>query len=670
MERRAVKFGVCYYPEQWPEARWAVDAQMMHDAGLQIVRIAEFAWAAMEPADGRYTWTWLDKAIQTLAEAGLQIILGTPTAAPPVWLTRAYPDVLRQDANGRGRSHGTRRHTCPNSPTYRRYSQRIVQMMVTRYGQDPCIIGWQVDNEFGGGKTGRCYCPHCAAAFRTWLQARYGRIEHLNEAWGTVFWSQTYANWAEINPPDTAIDKPNPSHVLDYYRFSSDSLGTYQQQQVDMIHAGAPGRFVTHNFMGLFRDLNQFDLAAALDFITWDNYPTGNPERWRRYLLPVSEAAGPVVDYAYDVGDPVITGMAHDLMRGLKQRPFWIMEQQCGHINWGHTNPGIRPRTTRLWCWHALAHGAEAILFFRWRATLFAQEQYHSGLLRHDGRPDVGWADLKTMQAERALLAQIAAAPLAAEVAILWQYDDLWALQEQPHHHDYDYMRQLFVFYQALSSSGISVDIVSPMADLSRYKVVLAPTLHVTSSPVVAALQAYVRGGGHLLLGVRSGFKQASNVVTAVPLPGALSDLAGVTVTDWQSLPPPAGWVLQTEVPGLSGLATYWVEALQPHGARPLASYEHGASAFTEHGVANGRVYYLGLYPTPAQATAVCHYLLAGVGITPLVNLPPGLVARCRGPYTILLNFTDHPLTAHIHGRDTRVAARDIMVLDQASLEG
>lgn len=660
-----MKFGVCYYPEHWPESRWAVDARMMREAGLEIVRIAEFAWAKMEPADGQFDWAWLDRAIDTLAAAGLQIILGTPTAAPPAWLTRAHPDILRWEKDGRSRNHGTRRHTCPNSPTYHDYSRRIVAAMVERYGgrtaavRDGRIIGWQIDNEFGGGHTGRCYCDNCAAAFRRWLQDRYGRIEALNEAWGAIFWSQTYTDWAQINPPRDDIDKANPSHELDYFRFSSDSIVAYQQMQLDIIRPQASGQFVTHNFMGLYLDLDQFDLAAPLDFVSWDAYYTGFPERWGPLLLPPGEQPAA---YAYDVGDPLIMGMAHDLMRGLKQQPFWIMEQQAGHINWSSTNAGVRRGTPRLWCWHALAAGAETIVFFRWRATLFAHEQYHSGLLRHDGSPDVGWHDLHRMQVERALLDHIAAAPLQAPVALLFDYDDLWALQLQPHRRDFHYLRHLFAYYRALQQMGIMADLVSSQADLSAYRLVIAPTAHTATAERAAHLRHYVEQGGTLLLGVRSGFKTASNRVTDQPLPGTLRDLAGVKVVDWQVLPDGIGWELTTAVPHLTGPATYWVENLEPETAYVLARYESGMAALTENWVGNGRVLTLGFYPTPTQASALLTHLAGQIGLKPLPTLPTGLLAYRRGSDTILLNFTDEPLTAVIDGKTVTVNGRDVLV--------
>ncbi len=662
-----MNFGVCYYPEHWPEARWAEDARLMREAGLDIVRIGEFAWAKMEPENGRYDWAWLDRAIDTLAGAGLQVVLGTPTATPPVWLSRAHPDILRLDSNGRRRNHGTRRHYCPNSPTYREYSRRIVAAMSDRYSADPRITGWQIDNEFGGGKTARCYCDHCATAFRDWLRARYGDIDILNEAWGTIFWSQTYNDFDQINPPNDEVNYKNPSHLLDYYRFSSDSFVTYQQEQVDILRQANPQQFITHNFMGLYRDLDQFDLAAALDFATWDNYPTGNPDRWRQLLYPPGadwNRTDPT--YAYDVGDPLITGMAHGLTYGLKEAPFWVMEQQCGHINWGDVNPWVRPGTPRLWVWHAIGEGADALVYFRWRATLLAHEQYHSGLLRHDGSADVGYFDQLKLAQEKALLDEIAAQPLAADVAILFDFADLWALQMNPHRKDFDYLRHVFVFYAALRRLGVGVKLVSHHADLSAYKLVIAPSLHLADEAAASTLHDYVAGGGALLLGVRSGFKRPDNRVTDAPLPGALRALCGATVSTWRSLPVGVTMPFRGEIAGLDGAAGYWLETLNVDTAVSLAAYADGSGeALTTNVVGKGRCLTLGFYPKPEQAEALLRHLAGELGIAATLVLPPGLLACRRGQYAILLNFSDEPLTTVIANQTITVKGRDVAVISQ-----
>jgi beta-galactosidase len=671
-----MKFGVCYYPEHWPEERWETDALMMVEAGIEIVRVAEFAWAKMEPEAGYYEWSWLDRAINLLGSAGLRVMLGTPTATPPVWLTRKNPDILRVDANGRRRDHGTRRHYCPNSPTYRGYSQEIVSAMAQRYGQHPHVFGWQIDNEWGGGHTARCYCKNCVIAFQEWLRERYGEISSLNDAWGTIFWSQTYAGWSQIHLPDQSIDKPNPSHVLDFYRFSSDSYVDYQKLQIDLVRRYAPDHIVTTNFMGLYRDLDQFNLATDLDFVSWDSYPTGNLDRWQKHLyLSQDENVSSENQFAYDVGDPYITSLAHALTRGLKDQPFWVMEQQAGAINWGKVNPGIRPGTTRLWTWHALAEGADTIVYFRWRSTLFAQEQYHSGLLHHDGSAGVAMHDLAVLKAEQQLMDDIARQPNEAKVALIVDFDDLWAIELQPHRRDYGYLKHLFVYYCACQRLGIQVDVIPASADLHRYSLVIAPTLHIVDEVNVERFAHYVKSGGLLLLGVRSGFKSESNLVTAQSLPGPLRSITGTTILNWQSLPETYGWELSTELGELQGQAAYWVEVLQPESesVRVLVSYSSGPysgqAAMVENPLGQGCVYYQGWYPTEGQTLALIKYLSELNGLKRIADLPRGLIARRRGDSIILLNFTDNSFTAAVAGKTISVAPRDVVVETSLTLK-
>lgn len=642
-----MKFGVCYYPEQWPAERWAEDARLMRAAGLSMVRLAEFAWAWMEPAAGHYTWEGLDRAITVLAEAGLDIILGTPTATPPAWLTQNGVG-LRVDANGRRRAHGSRRHTCLIHPTYRAHSRAIVTAMAERYGQHPAVIGWQIDNEFGGGHSARCYCGVCRAAFRRWLQARYGSLAGLNAAWGTMFWSQSYSDWEQIQLPDDAIDKKNPSHQLDFYRFASQMVSDYQQEQAAIVRALSPGRFVTHNFMGLYRDLDQFQLAAPLDFASWDNYPTGNAERWRDRLYP----PGYTPPYAYDVGDPIITGLAHAVTYGLKQRPFWIMEQQAGHINWGEENPGIRSGAVQLWVWQAAAAGAEAIVYFRWRASRFAQEQYHSGLLRHDGSFDLGWTEQQALLAQKPQLEAFMAAPRQPQVALLLSYDDLWAVEQQPQRAGFDVLRHVYLYFHACQQLGLACDVLPFTADLTPYRLVIAPTAHLVDEPTAQALTAYVRAGGQLVLGVRSGFKTSSNLVVETALPGRLRPLVGARVSQWQALPQGVGWQVASAIPGLGGPAVYWAENLQAETARPLAHYGDGTAALVENEVGQGRVWYVGFYPSLAQAQAWLSYLARELGLPYWRDLPAGVLVYERGEQVLALNFTESEV--EVMGRDGR----------------
>lgn len=678
-----MKLGICYYPEHWDETRWAVDAKLLRAAGVTIVRMAEFAWSRMEPREGEFELGWLDRAIEVFAGEQFEIVLGTPTAAPPAWLSRGYPDTLPVDEQGRRKHFGGRRHYCPNSTVFREFTRRVVNAMAARYGDDARVIGWQIDNEFGGGTTGRCYCEHCEAAFRVWLTRKYETLDALNAAWGSVFWSHEYSDWSQIGAPILAAgNKSNPSQMLDYYRFSSDSIAEYQRLQIEVIRGEMAGgmedgmtpplqgvRFITHNFMGLFSDVDQHALAEPLDFISWDSYPTGNLGRWTFMLQDADDGT-----YAYDVGNPYLTGMAHDFTRGLKEgAPFWIMEQQAGHINWGEYNPAPRPNVLHLWLWHNFAAGADASVIFRERATVLAQEQYHSGLLHHDGSPAQGYLDLLAFNEPLALMQSLQDTRVENEVALLVSFEDLWALQIQPHRHDFSYWNVVFTWYAALQRAGAPCDIVSKNADVSKYKLVIAPSLHLADEVLAVKLKAFAERGGLLMLGVRSGFKTPTNLVSSEPLPGALREMVGAKVTSWQSLPPNVSVPVALMWRGWQRVnATRWVETLETESAGTIATYVgaspgspslDGQTAISVNQIGNGRVMYCGWLPNQAQADALVGMLLPEAQVEPIGMLPPGVIAGRRirdgETFLFLMNFTDEEKRVWVNGlgwRDVNTA--------------
>ena len=641
--------GVDYYPEHWPVERWAQDAADMRALGLSVIRIAEFAWGKMEPAEGRFEWAWLDTAIETLAGAGLQVILGTPTAAPTAWLVHTHRDILPVDAEGRRRRHGGRRHVCPNAPAFQAASARIVRAMAERYGQHPAVIGWQLDNEWGGGSTTRCYCPHCAAAFRRWLQGRYGSLDQLNAAWGAVFWSQWYSDWEQIEPPILTLAQPNPSHALDYYRFASDAWVAYQRAQIDILRPAAPGRWITHNLMGPVRAIDYHALADDLDFVSWDSYPTGNTDRDSPVLYGPGQIPPP---HGYDVGDPALTAFYHTLMRGLKSQPIWVMEQQPGYVNWGKHNPTPRPGVVRYWTLEDFAYGCDAVVFFRWRACHYAQEQLHSGLLRHDGSPDLGHREVESLKADGSLLDQLTGTTVKTDVALLYSYQDDWAAQLQPHHAAFDLRREVFALFRAFQRAGVPVDIVRPTADLASYRLVVAPTLWLVDETLAGRLRAYVEQGGTLLVGPRSGFKTPSNLVDPSGPPGALADLLGLRVLAFHSLPPGVTYSLAWPLPdqGDSVDVQVWAEALEPvKGVEVVAAWAggplDGQPALTLRGQGRGQVAYCGAWPDDALADRLVGWLAHLAGVWELAELPPGVfVSRRVGPDTeflFLMNGTD-----------------------------
>ncbi|MBC8504598.1 MAG: beta-galactosidase [Anaerolineales bacterium] len=665
-----MNLGVCYYPEHWPRERWPLDAQHMREAGISIVRIAEFAWALMEPSQGKYDWTWLDEAIQVLVAEGHEIVLCTPTAAPPAWLIQSHPDILPVDEDGRRLRFGSRRHYCPNNPTFIKHTEKIVQAMAERYGNHPSVIGWQIDNEFAC-YIPRCYCDICAEKFREWLKEKYGTMETLNEAWGTNFWSQNYSGWAQIEPPNLTVAEPNPSHVLDYYRFFSDTWVAYQDIQISNLQSRiSKHQFITHNIIASLTDIDYYDLAKNLDLISWDSYPTGYAEMGGDDLYFPGEIRP---EYSYDLGDPMITGFFHSLTRGLKGAPFWIMEHQTGMINWSRTNTGVRPGALRLWTWQALASGAEAVVYFRWGASRFGLEQHHSGLRVHDGGPDVGYGDLLSMKSEQELMEKIGAEPLKASIALLVNYDDLWAINHQPHREGFNYFRYLFVFYRACQRLGLNVDLVSQEANWNEYKILLAPMAHLGFSQLAHKLSVFASQGGSVMLGIRSGFKTPSNVVTDQPLPGEFKDIVGAEVAQWHALPSGVSYPLQSEILSSCGEVTFWAESLIPEpGTNVLASYTNepfaNNAAITQKKLGKGLIYYFGIYPSLDQASTFVGYLASQHEIGLLDDLPPGLIAIARGDATLLFNFTDKALNTRIQGHDIQVAPRDLKIFNGAAL--
>jgi len=422
-----MRLGVCYYPEHWPEAMWKDDAARMKALGIDQVRIAEFAWSRIEPAPGEFDWGWLDRAIDTLAAEGLKVVMCTPTATPPKWLIDRHPDILPVGADGQTRGFGSRRHYDFSSPTYFEASKAICEAIASRYGQHPAVAYWQTDNEYGCHQTVVSYSPAALTRFRAWLKARYGNIDTLNRAWGTVFWSMEYRSFEEIDAPIGTVTEAHPSHRLDYRRFASDEVKRYNHMQVEIIRKHSPGRPIAHNFMQLFTEFDHYKVADDLDVASWDSYPLGALEE--QWYEPEIKAK------FLRTGHPDFASFNHDLYRGMSKLPFWVMEQQPGPVNWAKWNPAPLPGMVRLWSWEAFAHGAGCVSYFRWRQAPFAQEQMHAGLHTPDNRLDIGGGEAQRVAQEiRAVVAADAdaAGAVRTPVALVFDYEAKWLFEVQP----------------------------------------------------------------------------------------------------------------------------------------------------------------------------------------------------------------------------------------------
>jgi len=615
------RLGVCFYPEHWPRERWAPYAAQMRTLGLTYVRIGDFTWSEIEPAPGHFEWDWFDQAIDTLATEGLRVVIATPTAAPPPWLTAAYPEILPVDREGRRLRGGSRRHCDLASPDYRREAARITTEFARRYGIHPAVAGWQIDNELGDHDTGRSYSPAALTGFRVWLAERYQSIEALDETWGAHFWGQRYTRWDEIDLPNLTVGGPNPSHLLDFYRYSSSLVADFLSEHAAIIRAHSPDRWVTHNFMRFCDQFDHYPAAEPLDFVTWDSYPTGGVEysdlslgrkaRWAR------------------TGEADLVSVNHDLYRGTKPGAHhpWVMEQQAGQINWAPSNPLPADGAVDLWAAQTWAHGGACTSFFRWRAATIGQELTHSGLLRHDETLDRGAVEMAAFA--------LGDEPLVETprlVVLLHDYESLWIYDEQPQSAGASYWKQFMLFYAALRGLGVDVDIRHPDADLSAYRLIVAPALQLIDQDRAAHLASYAQHA-RLVFGPRAGFRDHSGKTHPGGQPGPLEALLGCRMMNFDAMPP----LVSTPVEGHT--VEIWAESYRPTTGERVMTYGNGPLSGTAAVVRAGNCLTIG-----AWSRSLVEQLLAtelrSIGIEP-VPLPDGVRRVSLDDRIIWLNFSE-----------------------------
>ena len=630
--------GVCYYPEHWPETQWPDDAARMVDLGLRYVRIGEFSWSVLEPEPGDLQWGWLDRAFEVLSAAGLQIVLGTPTATPPRWMLDKHPDMLAWDADGRPRGFGSRRHYCFSHQGYLSECQRITALMAERYGRHPALYMWQTDNEYGCHDTTFSYSPAARLAFQKWLEARYETIDALNAAWGNVFWSMHYNRFDQIDLPNLTVTEPNPSHALDFRRFSSDQVRAFNQVQVAEIrrHSTAP---ISHNFMGRVTDFDHFALGSDIEVATWDSYPLG-------FLEDRAGASAALQMDCAQQGDPDFQAFHHDLYRAVCGGRWWIMEQQPGPVNWAPHNPAPLPGMVRLWTWEAFAHGAEAVSYFRWRQVPFGQEQNHAGLLRPDSNEAAGFAEAKAVASELLDAPEVQAG--TAPVGLIFDYDAEAAWAVQPQGAGLSYFDLVYQTYQGLRRAGQSVDILPPTTrDFSAYAIVFAPGLAHLPPDLGRALS---ETPARVVLGPRAGALTESFAIPAdLPpaIPGAPCKVARIET-------------IRRDTPRAlkgGGAAIHWVETLE--GGAPVLSLADGSPVAVR--AQEGGPLYLGAWLDAEAMDRLMYLVLEEAGLR-VCRLPDELRMRETQTERFFFNYGAHPVSWR--GRD--LGAADMRREDKA----
>lgn len=655
--------GVCYYPEHWPQSWWKDDAIKMRSLGLEYVRIGEFSWSRLEPSPGEFQWQWLDDAIETLANAGLKVILGTPTATPPKWLIKQFPHILATDPEtGAVRGFGSRRHYDFSSDTYLQESLRISEAMAKRYGTHPAVVGWQTDNELCCHDTTLSASPQALKKFRHWCETRYGSIENLNSAWGNVFWSMEYQSFADIELPFFAVTETNPAHQLAYRRFSSDQVVVWHNEMIEVIRRHCGSQFVTHNFIPPQEtNADNFALAEQLDFACYDNYPLGRTD-----LFFANKSAEEFAPYMR-TGHPDFGAFYQDQTRGLsqygdRQSNYWIMEQQPGPVNWAKHNPRPAPGMVRFWTLEAFAHGADTVCYFRWRQAPFAQEQMHAGVLRPDNSKATAWHEIEQVVKDLQNFDVRNETTHVSKVAIITETQAQWVDQIERQGEGYEYIAVQMEYYSALRQLGLDVDFVSQDHDLSKYQLILAPSLPIVSESFVHQCKSL---NATIVFGPRSGaktleFRNPNNLA-----PGLVQELIPVKVLSVETLrsdcPGELHWKQKKFQSGI-----WREELLIDEDSEIVARYEDQSPAI----LARGNCIYIGTLTDEQFLKAFFKDLCSSLQIQTL-DLANDVRIRRRGDLVFCFNYSQQSqLLPMPEGAQLLLGDKDLPPLEVAVWRG
>ncbi|MFI5842153.1 beta-galactosidase [Catenuloplanes sp. NPDC051500] len=625
---RGLLFGGDYNPEQWPEHVWEEDAALMRAAGVNLVTVGVFSWGRLEPAPGERDFAWLDRVLDLMHGAGVAVDLATPTASPPPWMGHRWPETLPVDESGTTLWYGARNQWCPSSPVYRARSLEIVTDLVERYADHPAVAMWHVGNEYGQV----CHCDLTAANFRRWLTARYRTLDELNTAWGTTFWSQHYSDWAEILPPRTAPYIVNPSQRLDWARFCSDALLDQFKAERDLLRARSD-KPVTTNYMGLFKPVDYWSWAPEQDIISNDWYPDLADPRF-----------------------PARAALTHDLMRSLAGRkPWMLMEQSTGAVNWRPHNLPKPAGQLRLESLQAVARGADGVCYFQWRQSAFGAERFHSAMVPLAGPDTTAHEEVRAHGLELQQLSAVAGTEVRADVALLHDWNSWWAAEERARPSDrLSVVEQLTDYYYPLWQRGVTVDLARASSELLAYQLVIAPSLFVLSDEDAAALTAWVRAGGVLVVGPFSGLADPRGHLHTGRFPAPLREVLGMSGEAWRPVDGDlsCSWRDETGFNTSGFRARDWTETIRAEGAEVIATFDDSHSpAVTRHEFGAGVAWYIATLPDADGLSALTTRFLKDAGVEGVLHsLPPNVEAVRRGDLLFLLNHGDGTVSVPFDG--------------------
>lgn len=650
-----IVYGGDYNPDQWTRETWLEDAALMRQAGVRLVSVGVFSWSSLEPADGQLDFGWLDEVMDILHDHGISVNLSTPNAAPPPWLATEHPEVLPTNKEGRKIAIGSRAHFCPSSTVYRERSQKIARALAKRYGNHPALAMWHIGNEYHT----QCFCDQCGARFRDWLRDRHGSLDALNEHWGTTFWSQRYSDWSQVDLPKPVMGNVNPARELDFKRFSSDLLLGCFREERDIMRAITPDIPVLTNFMRFFTGADYTRWAREEDAVALDIYP--NPA---------------------DAESHITAAFNYDLMRSLKGgQPWLMMEQASSAVSQWPLNLVKKPGRMRLGSFQAIAHGADAVMFFQWRASRYGQEKFHSAMLPHSGTDTRTWQEVVDLGQELTQLEEIAGTTAEAAVAIVWDWENWWAMEGVAHPTKLSYVDIVTRHFTPLWRRNIATDVITLDADMSGYRLIVIPNSYVLSEAQTEQLNAYVRSGGHILISFFSGVVDEHDRVIPGGYPGGLLSLIGGRVREFSPLP--SDERVRVDMRGSETDAGLWQDDLVTDGATVLATYTdgylEGEAAILRHGLGDGVVTYLGTQLSETGMDRMLDTVLADAQVAAVLETPAGVEAVERhgpeGSYLFLLNHGQHsaeitvpPGAAELLSGRVAVVAGDTLTLEPAAV--
>lgn len=634
-------YGGDYNPEQWTPEVWNDDVRLMQDGGINLATVGVFSWAKLEPREGEFDFDWLDAVLDKLHAAGIRVDLATATASPPPWLTHTYPEVLPVTEDGTRLYPGSRQQYCPSSPVYRWLAHRLVRKLAARYANHPALELWHINNEYGC-HVSHCYCDVSAAAFRRWLQQKYGTIAALNEAWGTAFWSQSYSSFAEVYPPRSAPTFRNPTQLLDFDRFSSNELLDLFLAERAVLEELSPGTPITTNFMGFFKPVDYWKWAPHVDIVADDAYPD-----------PV------------DPGSAARAAMTRDLMRSLRGgQPWMLMEQAPSAVNWRSFNAAKPAGMQRAWSYQCIARGADGVLFFQWRQSVAGAEKFHSGMVPHAGTDTRVWREVKQLGNELAGLERVVGSRVESQAAIMFDWDSWRALEQSASPAHLSYVDGIAAWHRAFYDRSVTVDFVSPEHDLSAYSLVVVPSLFTATHATRDRLDAYVRSGGTLVVTFQSLITDQNLHITPGGYLGVAQDTLGVWIEEFaprttagsagESLPGSVALSGGAFAEGARGLI--WAEYVHARGAEVLARFADGDvagwPAVTRNRLESGSAWYVATMPDPSSMSSLLEDVLADAGIEPPQDTAPGIERVQRGDLVFRINHGTEPVTVILEGAD------------------